>query len=129
MIDADRVTAFADVTEDWQPIHLNEAKAQAAGLPGPIAHGFLTLSLLVPMSAHVQPALPGLKASLNYGFDRVRFLSPVPVGSRIRGRFSVASVDEGDGFLTVHWDVTVEIDGQDKPAVAAQWITRLQMED
>ncbi len=128
-LDAQKVKAFADATEDWQFIHLDEARA-AAETPfgGAIAHGFLTLSMLSMMSYQVVPDLPGVRASINYGFDRIRFISPVRVGARVRGRFVVASVDEGEGWLAVHWDVTVEIENQSRPALAAQWITRLELE-
>lgn len=126
-LDAARVRAFADTTEDWQFIHLDEARA-AAETPfgGAIAHGFLTLSMLSMMSYQVVPDLPGLGASINYGFDRIRFVSPVRVGARVRGRFVVASVDEGDGWLAVYWDVTVEIENAERLALAAQWITRFE---
>jgi acyl dehydratase len=68
--------------------------------------------------------LEGIASSVNYGFDRIRFVSPVRVGSRVRGRFAVASVDSRDGALDVHWDVSVEIDGGARPALVANWITR-----
>ncbi|MFW2543360.1 MaoC family dehydratase [Primorskyibacter sp. 2E107] len=125
----ERVQAFADATEDWQFIHLDEARA-AAETPfgGAIAHGFLTLSMLSAMSYQVVDALPGVASSVNYGFDRIRFVSPVRVGSRIRGLFTVASVDERDGALDVHWDVEVQIEGAERPALAANWITRFFLE-
>ncbi|MFZ5963999.1 MaoC family dehydratase [Thalassococcus sp. BH17M4-6] len=130
VLDAARVRAFADATEDWQFIHLDEDRA-AAETPfgGAVAHGFLTLSMLSAMSYQVMPDLPGIKASINYGFDRIRFVSPVRVGSRIRGRFTVAEVDEAPGRLTVHWDVSIEIEGAEKPALVAAWITRLELEE
>ncbi|WP_299932051.1 MaoC family dehydratase [uncultured Pelagimonas sp.] len=128
-LDAQKVKAFADATEDWQFIHLDEARAaEETPFGGAIAHGFLTLSMLSMMSYQVVPELPGVRASINYGFDRIRFISPVRVGARVRGRFVVASVDEGEGWLAVHWDVTVEIENQSRPALAAQWITRLELE-
>ncbi|WP_299921030.1 MaoC family dehydratase [uncultured Pelagimonas sp.] len=128
-LDAQKVKAFADATEDWQFIHLDEARAaEETPFGGAIAHGFLTLSMLSMMSYQVVPDLPGVRASINYGFDRIRFISPVRVGARVRGRFVVASVDEGEGWLAVHWDVTVEIENQSRPALAAQWITRLELE-
>lgn len=124
-LNADRVQAFADTTEDWQDIHLDAEKAAQSPFGHPIAHGFLTLSMLSAMSYQVTRALPDFLSSVNYGFDRIRFLSPVPVGARIRGEFIVASVDEGDGWLDIHWDVTVEVEEQDKPALVANWITRV----
>lgn len=115
-----RITAFADVTEDWQHIHLDEAAMAPHG--GTIAHGFLTLSMLSAMSYDVQPEVPGLLQSLNYGFDRLRFVCPVRAGQRIRGRFEVAEVVEKPGRYDVTWDVVVEIDGVEKPAIVAKWI-------
>ena len=129
LLDAARVAAFADVTEDWQPIHLDGTAAQAAGFDAPVVHGFLTLSMLSAMSYQVVPELPGVRSSVNYGFDRIRFVSPVAVGTRVRGSFTVASVDEGEGHLTVHWDVAVTAEDMEKPALVAQWITRLVRED
>ncbi len=129
-LDAARVRAFADATEDWQFIHLDAERA-AAETPfgGCVAHGFLTLSMLSAMSYQVTPNLPGMTASINYGFDRIRFVSPVPVGSRVRGHFTVSAVDEAPGQLTVHWDVSMELEGSDRPALVAAWITRIALED
>ena len=129
-LDAARVRAFADATEDWQFIHLDAERA-AAETPfgGCVAHGFLTLSMLSAMSYQVTPNLPGMTASINYGFDRIRFVSPVPVGSRGRGHFTVSAVDEAPGQLTVHWDVSMELEGSDRPALVAAWITRIALED
>mgnify|MGYP000377385495 CR=1 FL=1 len=126
-MDAARVQAFADATEDWQFIHLDADRAARTPFGGCIAHGFLTLSMLSAMSYEVVEGLSGVASSVNYGFDRIRFVSPVRVGSRIRGVFTVASVDEFDTHLDVHWDVMIEIDGQDRPALAANWITRLYL--
>ena len=129
-LDAARVQAFADATEDWQFIHLDEARA-ASETPfgGAVAHGFLTLSMLSAMSCKVTEGLEGMASSVNYGFDRIRFVSPVRVGSRIRGRFTVASVDERDSALDVHWDVEIEIEGAERPALVANWITRIFLAD
>lgn len=119
-IGQDRVSAFADVTEDWQFIHLDQERMAPQG--GTMAHGFLTLSMLSAMSYDVQPEVPGMVQGLNYGFDRIRFVSPVRAGQRIRGRFSVTDVVEKPGRYDVTWDVTVEIDGADRPAIVATWI-------
>ncbi|MGP6088184.1 MaoC family dehydratase [Antarctobacter jejuensis] len=127
-LDAARVKAFADATDDWQFIHLDEARAAETPFGGRIAHGFLTLSMLSMMSYQVMTGVPGVASSVNYGFDRIRFISPVRVGRRVRGRFVVAGVDEGDGWLGVHWDVEVEIEGEERPALAANWITRLYLD-
>lgn len=126
-LDAARVKAFADATEDWQFIHLDPERASKTAFGGTVAHGFLTLSMLSMMSYQVMEGIPGVLSSVNYGFDRIRFVSPVRVGLRVRGRFAVASVDEGDGWLDVHWDVEVEIEGAARPALVANWITRLYL--
>lgn len=119
-ITQDRINAFADVTEDWQFIHLDTDRMAPQG--GTMAHGFLTLSMLSAMSYDVQPEVPGLVQSLNYGFDRIRFVSPVRAGQKIRGRFSVVEVTEKPGRYDVVWDVAVEIEGGEKPAIVAKWI-------
>ena len=125
-LDAARVRAFADATDDWQFIHLDPVRA-AAETPfgGAIAHGFLTLSMLSAMSYQVTDGLPGIASSVNYGFDRIRFVAPVRVGSRVRGLFTVSHVTEGRGFYDVQWDVSIEIEGGDRPALVAVWITRM----
>lgn len=120
-IGQDRIAAFADVTEDWQHIHLDTDRMAPQG--GTMAHGFLTLSMLSAMSYDVQPEIPGMIQGLNYGFDRIRFVSAVRAGQRIRGRFSVMDVAEKPGRYDVRWDVTVQIEGTDTPAIVAQWIT------
>ena len=125
-IDQDRVNAFADCTEDWYFIHTDPARA-AAETPwgGTIAHGFLTASLLSAMAYDVLPRIEGCVRGVNYGFDRLRFVSPVPVGSRVRGRFVLAAAKtEKPGEITLVYAVTVEIEGAGKPALAAEWITR-----
>ena len=119
-ITQERINAFADVTEDWQFIHLDVAQMAPHG--GTMAHGFLTLSMLSAMSYDVQPEVPGLVQSLNDGFDRLRFVCPVRAGQRLRGRFAVAEVVEKPSRYDVTWDVSVEIDGSEKPAIVAKWI-------
>lgn len=120
-IDQARIDAFAAVTEDRQAIHLDPAAAARFG--GTIAHGFLTLSMLSAMAYDAVPAEAGL--SLNYGFDRIRFLSPVRAGSRVRARFvPVREEERRPGERTLHWDVEVEIEGKERPALAARWLTR-----
>lgn len=120
-----RIDAFAEITEDRQFIHLDPVRA-AAETPfgGTIAHGFLTLSMLPTLGYEALPPVDGATGSLNYGFDRLRFLSPVRAGSRVRARFDLARADPTPDHLTLHMDVTVEIEGSDKPALAARWITR-----
>lgn len=124
LIDQKRIDAFADATEDWQFIHVDPEAARQSPFGTTIAHGFLTLSMLSAM-VYELPVLENLSMGVNYGFDRVRFLSPVPAGARIRGHFTLRKVDDSaPGFVTTLMDVTVEIEGQDKPALAAEWIGR-----
>jgi len=122
-IDQARIDAFADAAEDHQFIHIDPAAAAAAGLSGTIAHGFLSLSLLSRMAADAMLLPEGLKMALNYGFDRIRFLAPVRSGKRVRGRFVLDSVEEkAPGQWLMRHNVTVEIEGEDKPALTAVWL-------
>ncbi|MCC1491670.1 MaoC family dehydratase [Cognatishimia sp. F0-27] len=128
-LDAARVRAFAEVTDDWQAIHLDEAFAAETPFGGTVAHGFLTLSMLSAMSYQVTAEDAPSGMSVNYGFDRIRFVTPVRVGSRIRGRFELEDETRGATFTDRHWDVSVEIDGAARPALVAHWITRIYDED
>lgn len=122
-VDQARIDAFADATEDRQFIHTDPAAAAKTQFGGTIAHGFLTLSLLSRMAAEVMLIPQGLKIAVNYGFERVRFLAPVRSGSRVRGRFTLDSVeDKAPGQLLMRHAVTVEIEGEDKPALSAIWL-------
>ena len=122
-IDQQRIDTFADATEDHQFIHIDAQAAAAAGLGGTIAHGFLSLSLLSRMAADASLMPDGLKMALNYGLDRVRFLAPVRAGKRIRGRFTLDSIEEkAPGQWLLRHTVTVEIEGEEKPALSAQWL-------
>ena len=122
-IDQPRIDAFADATEDHQFIHVDPAAAAAVGFGGPIAHGFLSLSLLSRMGAEGMLIPDGLKMAVNYGLDRVRFLAPVKSGSRVRGRFTLDSVEEkAPGQWLMRHIVTVEIEGDAKPALTAVWL-------
>ncbi|WP_010137825.1 MaoC family dehydratase [Oceanicola sp. S124] len=119
-----RIDDFARCTEDDQYIHTDPVRAAASPFGGTIAHGFLTLSLLSTM-AYGLPQITGTAMSVNYGMNRMRFISPVRAGSRIRGRFILKSVDEiRPGEIQTVTDVTVEIEGQDKPALVAEWLGR-----
>lgn len=123
----ERIDQFAEATEDRQWIHVDPARA-ARELPGKttIAHGFLTLSLV---SALFRGAIrmDGLRMAINYGVNRVRFVSPVPAGARIRGRFSPLAVEDVDGGAQVTWKVVVEREhGGDKPCCVAEWLVRYQ---
>lgn len=124
-VDQPRVNAFADVTEDHQFIHVDPERAKAeTPFGGPIAHGFLTLSMLSKFGAEALPAFPEKAIGINYGFDKVRFLSPVPVGAKVRGKFTLADVSERKpGQYQLTQDVEVEIEGQDTPALAAKWLS------
>jgi acyl dehydratase len=123
LVDQERIDAFADATEDRQFIHVDPATAAQTPFGGTIAHGFLTLSLLSRMAAETMLVPNGVKMALNYGFDRVRFLAPVKSGKRVRGRFSLDSVDEkAAGQWLMRHNVTVEIEGEDKPALTAVWL-------
>lgn len=123
MVDQARIDAFADATDDHQFIHVDPQAAAKTPFGGTIAHGFLTLSLLSRMSYEVMPKPDGLRMAVNYGFDKVRFLSPVRAGKRIRGRFTLASFEEKrPGQWQFLNNVAVEIEGEDKPALTADWI-------
>ena len=118
-----RIDAFADCTEDHQFIHVDPEAAKATPFGGTIAHGFLTLSLASAMSYDAVAPLDGVVMGVNYGFDKLRFLAPVPAGSRIRGRFKLLSADDrGDGRWLLKHELTVEIEGADKPAMVADWL-------
>jgi len=117
------IDTFADVTGDHQFIHVNPEAARQTPFGGTIAHGFLTLSLLSQMAAGAMIIPHGMKMGVNYGFDRVRFLAPVRSGARVRGRFRLAAVEEKrPGQWQFLHNVTVEIEGEEKPALTADWI-------
>ena len=122
-IDQARIDAFAEITEDRQFIHVDPEAAKATPFGGTIAHGFLTLSLASAMTYDAVPPLEGVVMGVNYGFDKLRFLAPVPVGSRIRGRFRLLSAeDKGNGRWLLKHELTVEIEGSEKPALIAEWL-------
>jgi acyl dehydratase len=124
LIDQDRVDAFADVTLDHQFVHVDAERAKATPFGGTIAHGFLTLSLLVHLCLPFIPVLANRKLVVNYGFDKVRFSSPVRVGKRIRTVGKLGDVSERrPGNVTMRVDVTVEIEGEEKPALVAEWLS------
>jgi acyl dehydratase len=122
-IDQGRIDAFAEATEDRQFIHVDPAAAAQTPFGGTIAHGFLTLSLLSRMGAEAMLTPDGVTMAVNYGLDRVRFLAPVRSGKRVRGRFTLDSVEEkAPGQVLMRHIVTVEIEGEDKPALSAVWL-------
>ena len=123
-IDQSRIDAFADATEDRQFIHVDPDAAAQTPFGGTIAHGFLTLSLLSRMAAEAMLLPEGMTMAVNYGFDRVRFLAPVRSHKKVRGRFTLDSIEEkAPGQLLARHHVTVEIEDEDKPALTAQWLT------
>lgn len=124
------IDAFADVTADHQFIHVDPVRAEAeTGFGGTIAHGFLTLSLLSVFGYETLPAIAGRRMGVNYGFDRVRFLSPVRAGARVRARFTLGGLTRRrDGEVLLRYAVTVEIESRDKPALAAEWLTLTYLE-
>ena len=129
-ITQDRINAFADVTEDQQFIHVDPELCKTLSPWGvPIAHGFLTLSMLTKLAESVpQDAsrLAGIVMGVNYGFDKVRFVNPVKVGSKVRASAVLTAVDAKDAnTLQVTKTYTVQIEGESKPALVAEWITRL----
>lgn len=121
-----RIDAFADATEEWQFIHVDRDAAARTPFGGTIAHGFLTLSMISRMGGDVMLIPQATTIVVNYGLDRVRFLAPVRSGKRIRGRFSLDSAEEkAPGQILTRYTVTVDIEGEDKPALTAQWLTLL----
>ncbi len=127
-LDQSTINTFADVTQDWQFIHVNEDEARKTPFGGTIAHGFLTLSLLSAMAAQVMPAIDGQISSVNYGMNKLRFLSPVLSGSWVRGQFTLKNiVDKGQGHYQLTVDVVVEIENQTKPALIAEWLTLINI--
>jgi acyl dehydratase len=119
-----RIDAFADATDDHQWIHVDAARAARESPYGaPIAHGFLTLSL-VPAMLRTAVRVPGVRTAINYGVNRVRFVSPVPAGARIRGRFTPLAVTAREESVDVTWSVSVEREHGEKPCCVAEWIAR-----
>jgi len=120
----ERINQFAEATEDRQWIHVDpERAARESPFKETIAHGFLTLSLLSELGKWAT-SVGGVRMGINYGLNRVRFVSPVPAGSRIRARFTLATVEEIRGGVQATWNVTVERDGGDKPCCVAEWLVR-----
>jgi acyl dehydratase len=124
-VSQDRINQFAETTDDRQWIHIDAARAAAdSPFKTTIAHGFLTLSLVSAL-ARSAVTFAGLRLAINYGLNRVRFVSPVPSGSRIRGRFSPLAVEDvTGGGVQVTWGITVERDGGGKPACIVEWLVR-----
>ncbi len=121
-----RINEFADCTEDHQFIHVDLERAAATPFGGTIAHGLLTLSLLPKLVAELGVALEHLAMGVNYGFDKVRFLAPVRSGKRVRAQVEILSVDRKDAKrYLIKQSVKVEIEGEETPALIAEWLTML----
>ena len=124
-ITQERVDKFAEATDDHQFIHVNPELAAQTPFGGTIAHGFLTLSLIVPMLTEIPLDLGYPIMGVNYGLNKVRFPAPVPVGSRIRARYTLDDVTEVAGGLQLTRTVTIEVEGQEKPAMVAESLVRV----
>ena len=128
-VDQNRINDFADATIDHQFIHVDPERALAeTPFGGTIAHGFLSLSLLVHLTASLPVAIPKMEGQLmgiNYGFEKIRFINPVLAGARIRAQSKISSVElKEPTAVNITRTITVEIEGQNKPAMVAEWITR-----
>ncbi|MGJ8617706.1 MAG: MaoC family dehydratase [Sulfitobacter sp.] len=123
VMDQTRIDAFAEVTEDRQFIHIDPVRAAKTKFGGTVAHGMLTLSMISGMAYAALPIIDGQTASVNYGFEKVRFITPVHAGVRIRAHFVLtdATIRAGDKLMT-RFDVVVEIEGEDRPALKADWL-------
>jgi len=125
----DRIDAFADTTLDHEPIHVDPEAARDLGFGGTIAHGFLTLSLLAPFYKTGYPKIDRRSYGLNYGLNKVRFLAPVKCGKRVRGHFTLLElVEKAPNRYQLTSEVSVEIEGEEKPALIAEWLTFVEIE-
>lgn len=123
VVGQETIDSFANITRDRNPLHVEPAVAQRHGMPTTVAHGFLVLSFVAPMAYQACPAVEGTKTVLNYGLDHVRFVAPVMAGSRIRGHFRLENfeLDEKKARWLSEFDVKIEIESEDKPAVVCRW--------
>jgi acyl dehydratase len=122
-VDQGQIDTFAEATGDHQWIHVDQARAAAGPFGTTIAHGFLTLSLL-PLLVGQTYRVEGTKMGVNYGLNKVRFTSPVPVGSKVRGNIELLDVADVTGGVQMTTKITVEIEGSERPALVAEWLTR-----
>jgi len=124
-----RIDVFADATDDHQFIHVDPVRAAETPFGGTIAHGFLSLSMLSAMHTDAVPQVKEDHFGINYGFNKIRFMAPVPVDARIRGRFSLKDARlRGPGRMMTTYEVTIEIEGGKKPAMTATWLTIIQFD-
>ena len=127
-IEQARIDAFADTTEDHQLIHVDPARAAATPCGGTIAHGFLTLSLLPRLMADIGGGMEDAVMGLNYGFDKIRFLAPVKVNSRVRARAKLLDAQEkAPKQFLIKQEITVEIENESKPALVGEWLTMVMV--
>ena len=122
-VDQSQIDMFADATDDHQWIHVDEERAKAGPFGTTIAHGFLTLSLLSSLIKQIY-TVDNVKMGINYGLNRVRFTAPVPVGSKVRGTIDLVDVTDVTGGVQIVNKVVVEIEGSERPALVAEWLTR-----
>ncbi len=123
-VSQERIDGFADATEDHQWIHIDrERAARESPYRTTVAHGFLTLSLLPHLLGQAID-IEGSRLGINYGLNRLRFTGPVPAGSRVRARFRLAALEDIPGGVQITWNVIVEREGEAKPVLVAEWITR-----
>lgn len=129
-VDQTMIDAFAHATDDHQFIHVDPERARTESpFGGTIAHGFLTLSLLSTMNYNGLPKIREQTMGINYGFDKVRFMSPVKTGARVRGHFMLTDARfRGAGMMMLTYEVSIEIEGEKKPALTATWITITQFD-
>jgi acyl dehydratase len=129
LVDQSMIDVFADATDDHQYIHVDPERARDTIFGGTIAHGFLTLSLLSTMNFNCVPVIREQTMGVNYGFEKIRFMSPVKTGTRVRGRFKLADARlRGAGMAMLTYEVAVEIENERKPALTATWITISQFD-
>ena len=126
LVDQDMINKFADATGDHQFIHIDEEKAKLTPFGGTIAHGFLTLSLIPMLGQKTEaPKIEGIKMGVNYGGNKVRFLAPVRSGKRVRSHVKLLELDEKrPGQWQQTNEITIEIEGEEKPALIAEWISQ-----
>jgi acyl dehydratase len=124
-ITQEMINTFADVTKDHQWVHVDIEKANAGPFGGPIAHGFLTLSLVSYLSSQIGPKIDGVLGVLNYGADRLRFLNPVPAGSKVHARSRVREITEKDSGILLKQEVTVHVVGDERPALVYESLALL----
>ncbi|WP_336279605.1 MaoC family dehydratase [Bartonella sp. CB175] len=123
LVTQDMINQFACATDDHQWIHVDEKRAKETHFGGTIAHGFLTLSLLSTLAYEALPELEGATMGINYGFDKVRFMSPVKTGARVRARFVLSDAEiRPSGRVIFNYEATMEIEHLKKPALIAQWL-------